>query len=140
MNVFDDIKGVIIGLIKLFRTPLPIYLIVYKNDIKVVNIKNGKIASGKNQVFFSSDRLLIADLMKAEKLALELINQIVDLSDLKTRNLKIVCHPIDNVLAELSPTEKMIFNDFVCNIGGRFVYLIDDKNELSEIELKNKYA
>ena len=57
---------------------------------------------------FSSNRLLIADPLKAEIFA----------TDLKTRNLKILCQPVDKELGQLSSAEKMIFTDFLYNIGG----------------------
>tara|TARA_B100001109_G_C18863577_1_gene475431 strand:+ start:5957 stop:6445 length:489 start_codon:yes stop_codon:yes gene_type:complete len=135
MNRLNDLRDLGIGIIKSIRASLTIYVIVSKNSIKVKNLENGKTASGESHDEFSTDRLLIADPMNAENFAKELINKVADLSDIRTRKLNVICHPIDQILADLSPVEKMIFNDFAYHIGGRYVYLIDNRQELTDIEL-----
>ena len=138
MNALNDLINFGLWIIKALRTSLPIYVIVYKNSIKVKNIKSGKTASGKSEDKFSTERLLIADPIKAENLTKGLIKKVAQLAELKTRNLKVICHPLDSILADLSPAEKMIFHDFAYQIGGRYVYLIENKQELTDFELKEK--
>jgi hypothetical protein len=138
MSLLNDLRDLALWMIKLIRASLPLYVIVSRNSIKVKNLKNGKTASGVSQDKFSTDRLLIADPIKAEKIAKDLINQVAKANELRTRKLKIICHPIDEVLRDLSPAEKMIFNDFAFQIGGRQIYLVDKKQELTETELKEE--
>ena len=138
MNRLNDIRDLGLWIIKSIRASITIYVIVSKNSIKVKNLKNGKTASGESQDKFSTDRLLLADPIKAEDFAKELIKEVAESTEIRTRKLKVICQPLDDTLADLSPAEKMIFNDFAYQIGGRHIYLIDDKHELSNIELKEK--
>jgi hypothetical protein len=138
MNRLNDLRNLGLWIIKSMRTSLPIYVLVSKNFIKVKNLKNGKTASGKSQDNFSTDRILLADPITAENFTKELIKQVAQPNEIKTRKLKVICHPLDELIADLSPSEKMTFNDFAYRIGGRYVYLLDGKQELTDSELKEK--
>ncbi|MBS1979421.1 MAG: hypothetical protein JST46_18770 [Bacteroidetes bacterium] len=136
MNRLNDLYDLGLWIIRNFRTPISVYIIVSKNYIKVVSLENGLAASGDAEREFSTSRLLIADPIIAEKLATELLNRVCSATQLKTRSLNVICHPLDNELSNLSPAEKMIFTDFAFQIGGRHVRLIDDGKELTFEELK----
>ena len=135
MYRLDDIKDLGLWVIRLFRKPLTIYVIVSKNWIQVKNLSNGKTVSGQCTDKFSTNRLLIADSIKAENFTKNLIKQVVNSTEISTRKLKLICHPIDDQLADLAPVEKMIFNDFAFQLGGSQIKLIEGEKELTDEEL-----
>jgi hypothetical protein len=105
--------------------------------MKIVNLHNQQIAFENASQEFSSDRLLIAEPIVAESLGIKLLNQVCSTTDLKTKSLKVVCHRIDKEFHPLSTAERMILNDFVNQIGGNEIVLLDETVELSAEELKN---
>jgi hypothetical protein len=139
MNLFKDFYDFGIWIIKILRTPIPVYIIVSRDYIKVINLENGQTASEFSERKFSTSRLLIADTIVAENFAMVLLNRVCSATQLRTRSLKVVCHPLDNELSNLSPVEKMIFTDFVVQIGGRHIRIISNEKELTVSELKLKY-
>ena len=136
MNRLEDLYDLGRWIIKVFRPHISVYIVVSKNFIKVTNIENGQTASGNAGKEFSTSRLLIADPIIAEKLTLEFLNRVCSAMELKTRSLKVVCHPLDNEIGNLSPAEKMIFQDFAFQIGGRYIRIINGDKELTLKELK----
>ncbi len=138
MNRLKDIYNFGLWIVKIFRPPISVYLIVSKNYIKVTNLENKQTASVGSEKEFSTSRLLIAYPIIAEKLATELLSRVCSSTQLKTRNLKIICHPLDNEFSNLSPAENMIFMDFAYQIGGRYIRIINDDKELTLKELKIK--
>lgn len=139
MNLFKDFYDLGLWIIHKLRPPIPVYIIVSRDYIKVINLENGQTASEISERIFSTSRLLIADTIVAEKFAAELLNRVCSAIQLRTRSLKVVCHPLDNELSNLSPVEKMIFTDFVFQIGGRHIRIISNEKELTVSELKSKY-
>ena len=136
MTILSDLIDLGFWIIKLVRTSVTIYVVVSRNFIKVKNLENGKVALIDSEIEFSSERLLIANPIVAEMVAKKLIEKLFKPTELKTRKLNVICHPIDDILAELTPAEKMIFNDFGYQIGGGLVKLIEGKQEKTPIELK----
>ena len=122
----------------MFTRRLTLYLVVYKNSMKVKNLENGIVASGNSELAYSSSRLLIADPIIAESFAKVLLKQVYSSIEQRTRTVRIVCHPFDKDLSELSPAEKMIFTDFVNNIGGHEIILANSDKEMTDEELAIK--
>ena len=135
MNILNDIKNIGLWLIRMFRSRLTLYLVVYKNSMKVKNLENGMVASGNSELAYSSSRLLIADPIVAESFAKVLLKQVYSSIEQSTRTVRIVCHPFDKNLSELSPAEKMIFTDFVNNIGGHEIIIANSDKEMTDEEL-----
>lgn len=138
MNRLKDLFDLGLWIIKIFRTPHSVYIVISKNFIKVVNIENGQNASSNAETEFSNSRLLIADSIIAEKMASDLLSRVFSTKQLKTRSLIVVCHPLDSEIGNLSPVEKMILNDFAFQIGGSQIQIITDNKELTWQELKTK--
>lgn len=138
MNIVNDIKSIGLWIIRMFRRRLTLYLVVYKNSMKVKNLENGMIASGNSELAYSNSRLLIADPFVAESFAKVLLKQVYSSIEQRTRTVRIVCHPIDKDLSELSPAEKMIFTDFVKNIGGHEIIMANSDKEMTDEELAIK--
>jgi len=139
MNLFKDFYDLVLWIINKLRPPIPVYIIVSRDYIKVINLENGQTASEFSERKFSTSRLLIANTIVSENFAAELLNRVCSAIQLRTRSLKVVCHPLDNELSNLSPVEKMIFTDFVFKIGGRHIRIISNEKELTVSELKSKY-
>ena len=137
-TIFKDLLYIGLWILKLFRNPINIYIVVYKDKIKIISLDTDKeIISNKN-VTFSSSRMLIATPLTIEKLGNELFKKLYPSIDIKTRKIKILCQPIDEILSELSQSEKMIFEDFLMQIGGNQTRIISDKNELSLTQAKTR--
>ena len=134
--IFKDLFNLILWSIKFVRPTLSIYLIVSKDSMKFVSLEDDQVFHGTSK--FSSERLLIADPIEAEKLGFELLGKLFRPVELKTKNLKVFCHPLDSKLGDLSQSELMIFRDFSHRIGGKNVCLMSEEHELSPAELKNK--
>lgn len=83
MNRLNDLLELVFWLIKKFRRPISIYIVVSKNSMTVNNLDNGKSASENSGIQFSSQRLLIADPLEAEKVASNLLLQVSSFSQFK---------------------------------------------------------
>ena len=85
---------------------------------------------------FSTNRLIIADPIKAESFAKELLREVYSTSEMNTRRLHILCHLIADDTDEFSLAEKMMFNDFILQVGAQSGTIIIAQKDLSAEELK----
>ena len=136
MNRLQDIKHLFFWFIKLFRPRRTVYLVIKPNFIKVYNFENGKTISKSANQRFSSNRLIIADPIQAELLAKKLLRELYSTSEINTRRLHILLHPIADDMDEFSLAEKMMFNDFILQVGAQSGKIITSQKELSAEELK----
>ena len=103
----------------------------------MVNLSNDKSISRKSIPEFSSDRLLIADNIIAEKLGKEMLFEVCN-HDIKSRTISIVLQPLEPGFGVIYPVERMIYQDFVCMIGGNECYLEESTERLTKDMLQQK--
>jgi hypothetical protein len=103
----------------------------------MINISNGKLISKIAEQQFSSDKLLIADNIIAEKMGKEMIEEITN-NKSKKRLVKIVLQPMENRFEKISPVEKMIYNDFISQIGGNEIYFEESDQRLTKEQIEEK--
>lgn len=130
MALIDDIYQ------KITPTHL-LYIRLKKNHLEIKHTKSGNFIEGTSEKAFSNDRLLIADYMVAEAYAKELIAELLNSKrKLLDRALTIVLQPADESIADITPSEKRIYNDFAHFIGAKYYYLVEHQRRLSDEEVR----
>ena len=138
----EDIKALFYFMVRLFRSKLFIYVVISRNQLEVHNLKTGQTIKLRSEVPFSSTRLLIANNTIAENLGKQIMNKICG-RDLKLSPVFIIIHPLETGFEEISPVEKMIYNDFGMMLGARAVIIEESLEKLNKENLtriKEKYS
>ena len=86
-----------------------VYVKLKKNRLEITDIDSGKTLVRDASIPFSNDRLLIAENIPAERLAKELIAELL-LHDKKlfNRPIRMVLQPVDPEITEVTAVERMI--------------------------------
>lgn len=114
-----------------------IYVRLMKNRLEIKHLKTGKTLERTAETPFSNERLLITDPSKAESFAKELIAELLELNKkLLDRALTVVLQPVEPAFSEITPVEKMIYQDFAMYIGAKKYYLVEHRRRLTDEEVK----
>lgn len=114
-----------------------IYIRMSPNALEIKHLKSGKTITRKAEISFSNERLLITDPLIAEPFAKSLIAELLNSKKkLLDRALTIVLQPMHPAVDNFTPTEIMIFNDFACQIGGKFHFLVEHSRRLTDEEVR----
>ncbi|MFD2033599.1 hypothetical protein ACFSKL_02295 [Belliella marina] len=138
----EDIKALFYFMVRLFRSKLIIYVVISRNQLEMHNLKTGQTIKLRSEVPFSTNRLLIANNMVAENLGKQIMNKICG-RDLKLSPVFMIIHPLEVGFDDVSPVEKMIYNDFGTILGAREVIIeesLEKLNKESLVRIKDKYS
>jgi hypothetical protein len=110
--------------------------------LEVYNVKTGQTIKLKSEEPFSTNRLLIANNIIAENLGKQIMNKICG-RDLKFSPVFLIIHPLEVGFDDVSPVEKMIYNDFGVILGAREVAIEESLEKLNKetlIRIIKKYS
>jgi len=113
-----------------------VYVKLKKNRLEITDIDSGKTLVRDASIPFSNDRLLIAENIPAERLAKELIAELL-LHDKKlfNRPIRMVLQPVDPEITEVTAVERMIYQDFALHAGARYFWLCEHQHPMSAQEV-----
>ncbi|WP_194778303.1 hypothetical protein [Pararhodonellum marinum] len=132
--ILNDAMNFFCFWVRFFRSKLFIYLIISRNQLEIKNLETGKMITQKSTFPFSSNRLLIANNLVAEKLGREMMNMVCG-GDLKFRHVFVILHPLETGFDEICQVEKLLYNDFGTRIGAHGVILSESLKKLNAAEL-----
>ncbi len=113
-----------------------LYIKLWKDEVEIINVNNGKRIREKSNIPFSSSRLLIADFEVAENFLKRVINKLKRANKIKRYNT-ILVHPMEFVEGGISEVEERIFLESFERLNGRIVKIWDGE-ELSNKQVLRK--
>ena len=125
--IFGDI-------IRKFSSKKVLFVRLAKNTAEIKDIETGNLISRKSLEAFSNERLIVADFIIAEKFLLEIVNELLNH---KNKSLKIVLQINDSEIKEICNTEKVIYQDLMCQIGVTNYWLIEHQKEINDEQILN---
>lgn len=112
-----------------------VYIRLYVNKIELRHLDEDQNISRSCSNHFSNERLLIANVSNAIKFIKELLTEIHNERLIKSA-LVVLIQPMEKIEGGLSEVEKMIFNDLVEQIGGRYSFIHETQEKLSDKEVR----
>ena len=118
--------------LKLLFTGLPVYVLLYKNRVKIYRLDTGKSLDRVSTISFSNSRLLWADYQQGEIFLKSLINELLfDDNFFLQPPLNMLIHQIEMKNESVSPVEKRALLDSSKHMNAKETFLCFDENELT---------
>ncbi|SEV96008.1 hypothetical protein SAMN05216290_0927 [Roseivirga pacifica] len=112
-----------------------IYIKTYENKVDLRHVNSGRQFKRESVNKFSNERLLIASVSIASAFLKEVLKEVFN-NNLLDPKLVILIQPMEKVEGGISEVERMTFNDLVEQIGGKYVFVHDTCEELSDEMVK----
>ena len=112
-----------------------IYVRIYRNRMRVKNLKSGEEADGLPEAPFSTARMLVGDFASADKTLKAAMAQVGGKSFLASPS--VLMHPLELVEGGLSQIEERILQELAAGAGARKVRIWLGQ-ELADAELSAK--
>ena len=115
-----------------FFKPIPIYILFYKNRIKVYRLDNGLSIERNAVIPFSNSKILFANFTEGERFLSSLISELVPkLGRFFSRSLIVLAHQLEMINEGLSQVEERALIDAIRHSSAVDVFVIEDEDELS---------
>ena len=115
-----------------FFKPIPIYILFYKNRIKVYRLDNGLSIERNAVIPFSNSKILFANFTEGERFLSSLISELVPkLGRFFSRSLIVLAHQLEMINEGLSQVEERALIDAIRHSSAVDVFVIEDEEELS---------
>ncbi len=114
--------------------PIPIYLKVSTDKMEMTRLDTNETISRIAEDKFSNQRLVMADLYNAEFMARSMMKELLNTNVFFQRQLSIVIQQMDKREGGLSMVEQRVLYDLGERCGGRYVFLVDQDEELTAAE------
>ncbi|CAL2092391.1 hypothetical protein [Tenacibaculum sp. 190524A05c] len=115
-----------------FFKPIPIYILFYKDRIKVYRLDNGLFIERNAVIPFSNSKILFANFTEGERFLSSLICELVPrLGSFFSRSLIVLAHQLEMINEGLSQVEERALIDAIRHSSAVDVFVIEDEEELS---------
>jgi hypothetical protein len=115
-----------------FFKPIPIYILFYKDRIKVYRLDNGLSIERNAVIPFSNSKILFANFTEGERFLSSLISELVPgLGSFFSRSLIVLAHQLEMINEGLSQVEERALIDAIRHSSAVDVFVIEDEEELS---------
>jgi hypothetical protein len=115
-----------------FFKPIPIYILFYKDRIKVYRLDNGLSIERNAVIPFSNSKILFANFTEGERFLSSLICELVPrLGSFFSRSLIVLAHQLEMINEGLSQVEERALIDAIRHSSAVDVFVIEDEEELS---------
>jgi hypothetical protein len=114
--------------------PIPIYLKVSTDRMEMTRLDTGETVireSKEAEDKFSNQRLVVADFYNAEFMARSMMKELLKTNMFFQRQLSIVIQQTEKREGGLSMVEQRVLYDLGERCGGRYVFLVDQDEELT---------
>lgn len=112
-----------------------VYIRLFENKIELHYLSSGQIITRTAVQPFSNERLLIASFNNAEALIREILTEIQG-KKLLTSPLIVLLQPMEKIEGGISEVEKMVFQDLAMHIGGKYYFLHETQELLTDAEVR----
>ena len=112
-----------------------IYIRVFVNKIELRHLDKDLTIVRSCVNHFSNERLLIANVSNAITFIKSILDEIYKKQLLKS-TLVVLIQPVERIEGGVSEVEKMILNDLVEQIGGRYSFIHDSPEKLSDKQVR----
>ncbi|MBA6157098.1 hypothetical protein H3Z83_11290 [Tenacibaculum sp. S7007] len=118
---------------------LPVYVILYKNRVKIFRLDTGKYIEKIAQKPFSNNRVLFGDFQEGERLVKEIVSELVKGDNyLISPSLLMLLQQAEMKEGGLTEVEKRALIDSSRHMNAKEVYLYLGDEELTLKEAKSK--
>ncbi|MFY7672578.1 hypothetical protein ACOSP6_15960 [Tenacibaculum sp. MEBiC06402] len=115
-----------------FFKPIPIYILFYKDRIKVYRLDNGLSIERNAVIPFSNSKILFANFTEGERFLSSLISELVPrLGSFFSRSIIVLAHQLEMINEGLSQVEERALIDAIRHSSAVDVFVIEDEDELS---------
>ena len=115
-----------------FFKPIPIYILFYKDRIKVYRLDNGLSIERNAVIPFSNSKILFANFTEGERFLSSLISELIPrLGSFFSRSLIVLAHQLEMINEGLSQVEERALIDAIRHSSAVDVFVIEDEEELS---------
>ena len=122
-----------------FFKPIPIYILFYKNRIKVYRLDNGLSIERNAVIPFSNSKILFANFTEGERFLSSLISELVPkLGRFFSRSLIVLAHQLEMINEGLSQVEERALIDAIRHSSAVDVFVIEGGSELTAIQALDK--
>lgn len=113
-------------------TSLPLYVLLYKNRVKIYRLDTGKSIEKKSIKPFSNSRLLLGNFQVAQSFLKKLISSLLkDDNYIISPNLLMLIHQIEIKEDGITEVEKRALLDLAKHTNAKETYLYFNNNELT---------
>jgi len=112
-----------------------IYIRLFENKIQLRHLDSGQTINRTCSDKFSSERLLVASCSIAIKFIRDVLSEVQKDKLLKS-SLVVLIQPMEKIEGGVSEVERMVFNDLIEQIGGKYAFVHDTQENLTDDEVR----